>query len=176
MRKTAAFFLLSVYIVTQTVSVCWYFYKSFAHSYFLEQSRDNPAGGSNGLISITIDQNKWSELKNGEDEIIIDDVLYDVERAVASGTTMHLLLKRDSDETNWNAHYKKITNLLYKHIGERHATSGKLSFTLFPLFYSKETTTSLCLVKYLDKIPQCTSAHFFPSPVKELVTPPPKSC
>src|SRR5882724_4367699 len=137
MRKTAAFFLLGVYVITQTVSVCWYFYKSFAHAYFVEQSRYT-ANDNEEHINITIDYNKLKELKNEDGEIIIDGILYDVERSVASGNMIQLSLKKDSDETDWNAHYKKVTNLLYKHIGDRHAARGKTSFTLLPLFCCKE--------------------------------------
>ena len=144
------------------------------HSYFLEQAQGSTVAGNNNMVSITIDKEELDQLKNDEGEIIIDNVLYDIERSVAAGNMLQVSLKRDSDETDWNDHYKKTTNLLYKHIGDRHTTSGKMSFTLFPLFYSKETITSLCLVKYLHKIWQRTPAHFSPGPVKELITPPPR--
>lgn len=176
MKKTAALLLLSVYIIIQAVTVCWHFYKPLMHSYFLQQAQDNTAAGNNALVSITIDKDELNQLRNNEGEIVIDEVLYDIETTVATGNMLQVVLKRDSDETDWNDHYKKITNLLYKHIGERHATSGKTFFTLLPLFCYKETTTNLYLVRYLHKISQRTSALFFPGPVKELITPPPRSC
>jgi len=176
MRKTAAIFLLCVYVLIQAVSVCWYFYKPLAHSYFRQQSVNSLVDERNGLISITINRDKLDELKNEEGEIVINGVLYDVQLSAASGSMIKLLLKKDSDETNWNIHYKKINNLLYKHAGGRHTASGNISLSLFPLFHCKETITNLCFVQYLHKQQGYASTNFSAGPVKELVTPPPRRC
>ena len=172
MKKTAAFFLLFVYILIQAASVCWHFYKPIAHAYFLQQSKDE----DNGLSSLTIDHNKLGELKNEDGEVVIDGILYDVEMSVSSGSMVKLLLKKDSKETDWNTHYKKITNILHTHTDDRHATQGKISFSLIPLFYCKAITTDLCFVNYLDRISAHPSSCFYPWPAKEMTTPPPRSC
>lgn len=176
MRKTAAFFLLCIYVLVQVVSVGWDFYKPLAHSYFLQQSRLDQAEGTKGLITINIDREKLNELKNEEGEIVIDGVLYDVEMAVSSGAMIKLLLKRDSKETNWNGHYNKIASLLHKNPSGKMATPAKTSFALLPLFYCKDAGTGICLVKYLHKTSPHLSAHFLPGPTNDLVTPPPRSC
>ena len=173
MRKTAAFFLLCTYLLLQAASVCWYFYKPLAHAYFLELSK---TGSDKDLVSISIDQNQLDELKNEEDEIVIDGVLYDVESSVTSGNRITLLLKKDIKESNWDIHYKKMANLLHKHAAGKHAGSGKIPFSLIPLFFCKETNTNPCFIKYLHNLTLQLSADFYSGPVKELVTPPPRSC
>jgi len=174
MRKMAAFILLCIYVLIQAASVCWYFYKPLAHAYFIEKSKENTE--DRDLISITIDHDKLASLKNEEGEIIIDGVLYDIENAVSSGNKIELLLKKDSEETDWDIEYKKIANVLQKNKGGGYSNLAKASFSILSLYYCSETTTNLYLVKPLPKPLQRVSARFYPWPVKEMVTPPPKFC
>jgi hypothetical protein len=176
MKKTAAIFLLCVYVLIQVVAVCWHFYQPLAHAFFLNQLNHDPKGEPAQLLSITIDHTALDSLKNEDDEIVINGILYDVERSVSCGTTMKLFLKKDADETDWNIHYKKITSLLYKHSGNRHTTAGKIPVIMFPLFCCRETTACTRMVKFLRKMPKPTVTHFLSAPVKDLVTPPPRLC
>ncbi len=172
MRKTAAFFLLGVYMLIQMASICWHYYKPLAHAYFLaEQLKKNGE-----LMSISIEQTKLAELKNEEGELVIDGDLYDVESSTVSGNTVKLVLKKDSDETDWSIHYKKIASLLHKHQNGGHTTQGKTTFSILPLYYCTAPTVDLRLLQYRYKIPWPVAACFYPSPVKEMSTPPPRSC
>ena len=176
MRKAVAIFFLCIYVLLQAGPVGWYLYKPLAHAYFLQQSRDIAVNDTQKLITLTLGRDKLNALKNGENEIVMDGVLYDVESSASSGDMITVLLKKDSKETNWNDHYKNLTRLLHKNTGGAPLAAGKISFTLLPLFYCREISRDTYLVKYLHKISRHLSAPHYPAPFNDILTPPPRLC
>lgn len=176
MNKPAAFFLLGVYILIQTASIGWYLYKPLAHAYYHQQSEEVSAAGKNNLLSITIDNKELGKIKNDDGEIVIDGVMYDIEKSVISGNKTKLLLERDNDETNWNINYSALTNQLQKKTGNECTGRGKIFFSLIPLFYQRGTARDFYIVKERPKIPGHNASVFYPWPIAEMITPPPRLC
>ena len=160
-------------MLTQVGTIGWYYCQPLAHTYFLQLQHS--IKDENDLITISIDKKKLTALKNEEGEIVIDGVLYDVEKSVSKENAVELQLKKDRKETQWNNHYITINKLLHKQpSGKAPAAAGKAPNLFFPFFYSKESGKDPWLVKDHAKEYLNLSINYYSCPVIGLVTPPPQ--
>jgi hypothetical protein len=172
MKKLPAILLLTIYLLTQVASVCWYAYKPLSHAWFAMLQKDNK---NDQLLTITIHKNELEELENEEGEIVIDGVLYDIEQLVVTGNDITLHLEKDEGETKWKDHYSKINSLLHKQNHSKTATASKAPGIFLVFFYSKQNDKDLLIynTKTNNYYPGTIQNHISPYP--GLISPPPKA-
>ena len=175
MKKRAAKLLLSVFLLTQLSSLCWYLYKPVSHMWFetMHEMKHAWPGNQTKLISLTINLAALKELQNDEDEITIDGMLYDIDHSVIRGNKITLYLESDAEETRSNDQYAQLTKQLHKCPGATTATSSHYRIAFFALFFSKQNTTTLGQVatkkKYNTQPLQTYNDHFLC-----IINPPPE--
>ncbi|MBI1781976.1 MAG: hypothetical protein HYR66_11500 [Sphingobacteriales bacterium] len=174
MKKLSAILLLCVYFLTQIGAVAWYYYKPIAHTYFSRLQREIFNADRNEATILTFDKEKFQQLKNDDDEIVINGVLYDVEDIISNGNKVIVTLQKDKAETDWTDHYQKLTSHLDKNSKSKTPHTGKAAPTFISLYQSRETKQDFVFDittqhKYSAYLNTCYNA-----PVIGLLSPPPK--
>jgi hypothetical protein len=174
MKKLSAILLLCVYFLTQIGAVAWYYYKPIAHTYFSKLQQQLFNSGSREETVLTLDKEQFQQLKNDDDEIVIDGVLYDIEKLSKKDNLITVTIQKDKEETDWSEHYQKITNHLHKSSKSKSPITGKASSVFVSLYQSKEIKQDFNSYinqqrKYSAYISTC-----YLSPVIGLLSPPPE--
>jgi hypothetical protein len=132
MKKPSLILLLFVYTCSQLGSVAWYYYKPIVHALSVSRQRLRAMQNKDaGLVSITVDTKTYNKIKENGDEVHWNGVLHDIEKVVLHGNNVHLLLRKDLDETRWLEFHKIISNWFIKtSFPQKTATTGLLKFLL----------------------------------------------
>lgn len=174
MKKLSAILLLCVYFLTQIGTVAWYYYKPIAHTYFSKLQREIFNTDRNEATVITFNKERFQQLKNEDDELVIEGTLYDIENIVTHGSVVTVTLQKDKEETNWSAHYEKITNHLHKNSKSKSPNAGKTSFAFTLLYQSKESKQDFSCALIQQQQYSAYLSDCYATPVIDLLSPPPK--
>ncbi|MEO8770836.1 MAG: hypothetical protein ABI402_12140 [Ferruginibacter sp.] len=144
MKNISAKLLLTVFLLTQLLSLCWYLYKPLSHAWFetIHEIKHAWTGNQNKIITITFDRSEFQKLQSEDDEIVIDGMRYDIERSVIKGNKITLSLEYDFAETQSDHHFDQLGKQLQKYPGTASTTNSVNRNAFFVFFFSKPPITN----------------------------------
>lgn len=98
---------------TQIVSITWYYSKSLIHAVSAERQRLKVTDQTT-TVEVCFDRVIFEKLRENNEEIRWQGVLYDIEKTSFTGNQVKVQLRKDEDETNWLHLYETISAAVKK--------------------------------------------------------------
>jgi hypothetical protein len=115
MKKTAILLLFSIYACSQLGSVTWQYSKPFIRLFFSGRQRIRSLRNeTDDLVSIKVDKATFQKIKKDRKEVRWKGVLHDIEQITFRDDNVHLLLRKDEEETWWLKIHDTISDWLQK--------------------------------------------------------------
>jgi hypothetical protein len=172
-KRPAAIFLFTIYLLTQAAAPCWFVVQQLSHSFFSVVQQFKQSGEP--LIALNIEASAFNKLQKEEGEIMLDGMLYDIEYTVTSGSKKILYLKKDTRETQWQQHGVSLSKLLHKQSHSKNTGLLRIRGMFIAFFYERPTLKGPGT--YLE-IENSYAVHFINNyipPYPGISSPPPKS-
>jgi len=135
MRKLLIIFLLTVYCISQTGVLAWYYGKNLIHAVSANWQRFKTTIDNNSnLLHLKLDTATY-RTKIKDDEISLNGTLYDITKTSVSGKTIYLTLEKDEAETYLLKQYNLLTNWIKKHQPSKQSEQYVLNW-MMKLYFS----------------------------------------
>jgi hypothetical protein len=174
MRRVMVIFLLLVYCASQTGVLVWYYGKNLIHALSTNwQSIKTTIDRRSDLSQIKMDTAVYHK-RVKEQEITLNENLYDITKTTFKGGAVYLTLEKDALETYLLEEYNQLSCWLKKHHPSKKSEQFVLNW-MMKLFFSASFTVSSQHTALI--IPSRFGCHnkYFPASCFEIPPKPPES-